>query len=121
MAPHASYLSTHVLDTARGVPAEGVAIELHRVRPDGALEALRRTVTDRDGRASDPLLPEAGFVAGRYELHFHVGEYFTRHGLAADPPFHDVVKVRVHLAERQGHYHVPLLCTPWTYATYRGS
>ena len=121
MTVHASYLSTHVLDTACGVPAEGVAVELHRLESDGAATLLRRTVTDRDGRARDPLVPEEGVVPGRYELRFHVGAYFARLGLAADPPYLDVVPVRVFLAAGQGHYHVPLLCSPWSYTTYRGS
>ncbi len=114
-----SYLSTHVLNTARGIPAEGVALELHRIDPDPAL--LRRTVTDRDGRPAEPLLPEASFVPGRYELRFHIGAYFAALGLASDPPYLDVVPVRVFLAAGQGHYHVPLLCTPFSYTTYRGS
>ena len=121
MTDQASYLTTHVLDTARGVPAEGVAVELHRLEADGTATLLRRTVTDRDGRARDPLLPEAGFVPGPYELRFHLGAYFARLGLAGDPPYLDVVPVRVSLAAGQGHYHVPLLCSPWSYMTYRGS
>jgi 5-hydroxyisourate hydrolase len=116
----ASYLSTHVLNTARGIPAEGVVVELHRLEPDPGL--VRRTVTDRDGRPAEPLLPEAAFRPGRYELRFHVGAYFAGLGLAdAAAPYLDVVPVRVFLAAGQGHYHVPLLCSPWSYTTYRGS
>ena len=79
------------------------------------------TVTTKDGRNADPLLPEAGFIPGRYELRFHVGAYFADAGLASDPPYLDVVPVRIHLAAGQGHYHVPLLCAPFSYTTYRGS
>ncbi len=119
-----SILSTHVLNVAEGVPAEGVPVEgvpveLWRLRP--AEELVIRTATGADGRASDPLLPPSGFAPGRYELRFGVGDYFRRRGLGADPPFLDVVPVRIFLAERQGHYHVPLLCSPWSYTTYRGS
>ncbi len=114
-----SILSTHVLNVAEGVPAEGVPVELWRLRP--AEELVIRTATGADGRASDPLLPPSGFAPGRYELRFGVGDYFRRRGLGADPPFLDVVPVRIFLAEGQGHYHVPLLCSPWSYTTYRGS
>ena len=116
---HDSYLSTHILDTARGRPGAGVTVELWRLDPDPA--HLVTTVTTKDGRNADPLLPEAGFVPGRYELRFHVGAYFTAAGLASDPPYLDVVPVRIHLAAGQGHYHVPLLCAPYSYTTYRGS
>lgn len=122
-AAGASYLSTHILDTARGRPGAGVTVELWRLDEAGvaAPVLVRRTVTDKDGRAAEPLLPEEGFVPGRYELRFHTGAYFAAAGLASDPPFHDVVAVRVHLAAGQGHYHVPLLASPFGYTTYRGS
>jgi len=114
-----SILSTHVLNVAEGVPAQGVSVELWRLEP--APELVLRTATGPDGRADDPLLPPAAFAPGRYELRFGVGEYFRRRGLGADPPFHDVIPVRVLLADAQGHYHVPVLCSPWSYTTYRGS
>lgn len=115
----ASILSTHVLNTALGIPAVGVAVELHRLEPDPALVCSTRTTAD--GRSAMPLLPDADFRPGRYELRFHIGEYFRSLGLGADPPYLGVVPVRVHLAAGQGHYHVPLLCSPWSYTTYRGS
>lgn len=114
-----SILSTHVLNVAQGVPAEGVAVELWRLEP--APELVVRTSTGPDGRAEATLLPPDGFAPGRYELRFGVGAYFRGRGLGADPPFHDVVPVRIFLAAGQGHYHVPLLCSPWSYTTYRGS
>lgn len=117
--PHDSYLTTHLLDTASGRPAAGVTVELWRLEPEP--ERLVTTVTDADGRARDPLLPAAGFVPGRYELRFHVGAYFRAAGLAAEPSYLEVVPVRVNLAAGQGHYHVPLLCSPYGYTTYRGS
>lgn len=114
-----SVLSTHVLNTAQGVPAEGVEVELWRLEP--AEELLCRTATGPNGRAVDPLLPAASFLPGRHELRFGLGDYFRRRGLGADPPYLDVVPVRVFLAADGSHYHVPLLCTPWSYTTYRGS
>ncbi|MBY0329677.1 MAG: hydroxyisourate hydrolase [Acetobacteraceae bacterium] len=117
--PDDSYLSTHVLDTAQGRPGAGIAVELHRLAPEPGL--IRRTVTNADGRVADPLLPEAAFIPGTYELRFHVGAYFAAAGLASDPPYLDVVPVRVALQAGQGHYHVPLLCSPFGYTTYRGS
>lgn len=112
-------LSTHVLNTAEGIPAAGVRIELWRMDPEPA--QLAEAVTNADGRTDAPLLPPAAFRAGRYELHFHIGAYFAARGIAPEPPFLDVVKVDVGLADGRGHYHVPLLCSPWSYATYRGS
>ena len=115
----ASALSTHVLNTAEGIPAEGVAIELWRMTPEPGLVSRERT--DADGRTGALLLPADRFRPGRYELRFAIGDYFAARGLAPEPRFLDVVAVSVGLAEGQGHYHVPLLCTPWTYTTYRGS
>ncbi|WP_198372501.1 hydroxyisourate hydrolase [Roseomonas rosulenta] len=112
-------LSTHVLNTAEGIPAEGVRITLWRMDPDPA--PLSETLTNADGRTAAPLLPPGSFRPGRYELRFHIGAYFTARGLAPVPLFLDVVAVNFGLAEGGGHYHVPLLCTPWSYSTYRGS
>lgn len=119
MAGPASLLSTHVLDTARGRPAEGVALELWRLAPSPGL--VVRTVTDRDGRNREVLLAETDFLPGTYELRFAIGAYFHALGLAAERHFLDIVPVRVTLQAGQGHYHVPLLCSPWSYTTYRGS
>jgi 5-hydroxyisourate hydrolase len=112
-------LSTHVLNTAQGVPAEGVKVELWRLDPEPAQVA--ETVTNADGRTRDPLLASGAFRAGRYELRFHIGAYFRARGIAPEPLFLDIVAVNVGLADGVGHYHVPLLCTPWSYTTYRGS
>jgi 5-hydroxyisourate hydrolase len=110
-----SALTTHVLDTAAGRPAQGVAVELWRMEP--APECVVRAVTNADGRTDAPLLPPDAFRPGRYELRFAIGDYF---GLPR-PRFLDVVALPVGLAEGQGHYHVPLLCSPWSFSTYRGS
>ena len=112
-------LTTHVLDTALGRPGAGIRVELFdasdRRRPVAAAR------TNRDGRCDAPLLEGAAFRPGRWELVFHVGEYFAAAGLpAADPPFLDQVTVRFGIAA-DAHYHVPLLVSPWSYTTYRGS
>ena len=109
-------LSTHVLDTANGRPAAGVAIALHRLDPEGGRALVVQTVTDADGRAS--LLTAEAFRPGTYEIAFAVGPYFAQLDARA-APFLDVVPVRVTLAE--GRYHIPLLVSPWSYSTYRGS
>lgn len=114
-------LTTHVLDTARGCPAAGMRVELWAVPEADAPVRLAAEVLDRDGRTAAPLLSAERFAPGRYELRFFVGAYFRKHGLGAEPPFLDVVPVRVTLAAGQGHYHVPLLASPWSYTTYRGS
>ncbi|MGL4438527.1 MAG: hydroxyisourate hydrolase [Bosea sp. (in: a-proteobacteria)] len=114
-------LSTHVLDTVNGGPAKGVRITLHRI--DGeARTGLKDVLTNADGRTDEPMLIGDTYKPGTYELSFHVGAYFAAHGTAqASPPFLDVVPIRFTIAEADGHYHVPLLCSPWAYSTYRGS
>lgn len=113
-------LSTHVLDTHAGRPAAGVAVWLERIA-DGRRDALGRFVTNADGRAA-PLLEGDGLRLGIYELHFHIGDYFRDQGVKlSEPPFLDVVTLRFAVADAAQHYHVPLLCSPWSYTTYRGS
>ena len=114
-----SSLSTHVLNTAEGIPAEGMAVELWRMDPAPVLVVTRRT--NADGRTDGPLMDQADFIPGRYELRFAVAEYFRARGQGAEVPYLDVVTLAVGLSAGQGHYHVPLLCSPWSYATYRGS
>jgi 2-oxo-4-hydroxy-4-carboxy-5-ureidoimidazoline decarboxylase len=115
-------LSTHVLDTVSGRPAPGVKIALHEIGAS-ARGLLKETVTNADGRTDAPLIGGEPLRIGTYELSFHVGDYFAKtHGkLAAEPPFLDVVPIRFSISEPEGHYHVPLLVTPWGYTTYRGS
>jgi 5-hydroxyisourate hydrolase len=116
------HLSTHVLDQTRGKPAPGVAIDMHVLVSDGSWRALKQVRTNRDGRTEQPLLSDAEFKVGTYMLTFHLGDYFRQAGAALpDPPFLDVVPLRFSIAEPDGDYHVPLLMTPWSYATYRGS
>lgn len=107
-------LSTHVLDLTRGQPAAGLTIELWFA---GA--HVKTVVTNADGRTEAPLLDAEALAAGEYELIFHVGDYFDRAG-GADR-FLDRVPVRFTIRDTQARYHVPLLCTPWAYSTYRGS
>lgn len=115
-------LSTHVLDNFSGRPAQGVAIELFEVAKTDERRLLTRGVTNHDGRTDGPLISDRPLPIGRYELRFAVGAYYAALNAAqADPPFLDVVPVRFAMAEPEGHYHVPLLCTPWSYTTYRGS
>ncbi len=114
------YLTTHVLDTARGCPAAGVRIMLYRVS-GSSHRKIAETVTNADGRTDAPILPAAKFAAGIYELVFCAGEYLRTTGqAAADPLFLDEVPIRFGMAE-DTHYHVPLLLSAYGYATYRGS
>jgi 5-hydroxyisourate hydrolase len=114
-------LTTHVLDLVRGGPAAGMAVELAAC--DGASRrSVARATTNRDGRCDAPLLESASMAAGVWQLEFHVAAYYTAQGVAlAKPPFLDVVVVRFGIANAGDHYHVPLLVTPWSYSTYRGS
>ena len=114
------WLSTHILDTARGVPAAGIKIMLYRVSGNSH-KKIAEVVTNADGRTDGPLMSAAEFQAGRYELRFAVAEYFRARGQGAEVPYLDVVTLAVGLMAGQGHYHVPLLCSPWSYTTYRGS
>jgi 5-hydroxyisourate hydrolase len=114
-------LTTHVLDTAHGRPANNVQIELWSL--DGATRRLLKTVrTNADGRTGEPLLAADELRAGRYELVFFVGDYFS--AVAASPPparFLDLVPVQFAIADPTASYHIPLLVSPWAYSTYRGS
>lgn len=114
-------LSTHVLDTHAGRPAIGVAIELYEFTGERA-HRIATAVTNADGRTDAPLIGGRPLPIGRYELRFAVGDHFRSRGIEqGDPPFLDIVPLRFSIAEPEGHYHVPLLCTPWSYSTYRGS
>ena len=115
-------LSTHVLDTHGGQPAAGIAIELVELSELGSSRVVTRTVTNADGRTDQPLIGGRPVPIGRYELTFKVGLYFAERGVAmSDPPFLDQIPLRFSVSDPEGHLHVPLLVTPWSYATYRGS
>ena len=111
-------LTTHVLDTAHGRPGAGISVKLFSLENGRHLVAT--SVTDDDGRTEQPLLEGDTYRPGSYELEFAVGPYFAGAALADDPPFLDDVVIRFSLANDQ-HYHVPLLVSPWSYSTYRGS
>jgi 5-hydroxyisourate hydrolase len=113
-------ITTHVLDVAHGKPAEGVRIELHARGEVPKL--LRATTTNADGRCGRPLLEGAELRAGEYELVFFLDDYFGRLGLDLPRPlFLDQVVTRFGVANAGQHYHVPLLVSPWSFSTYRGS
>lgn len=114
-------LSTHVLDTHAGRPAVGIAVELYEFAGERA-HRIETAITNADGRTDSPLIGGRPLPIGRYELRFAVGNHFRSRGIeCGDPPFLDIVPLRFSIAEPEGHYHVPLLCTPWSYSTYRGS
>ena len=115
------HLTTHVLDTAHGSPAQGMRIELFRVEDDRS-KLLLDLVTNADGRCDEPLLKDHAFNKGIYQLEFHVGNYFRKIGVSLnDPAFLDVIPIRFGVAKPKDHYHVPLLISPYSYSTYRGS
>ena len=112
-------LTTHVLDVAAGRPAQGMRIELHRGPPS---MRLANATTDADGRCARPLLEGEALQPGEYELSFHAGDYFRARGVQLpDPPFLDIIVIRFGIADAASNYHVPLLVSPWSYSTYRGS
>jgi 5-hydroxyisourate hydrolase len=113
-------LTTHVLDTAHGCPAEGIAITLHRIDGRGRTR-LAEAVTNADGRTDRPLIPKGELAAGEYELSFAVGAYFAARGSGPEFRFLDHVPIRFGIADPEAHYHVPLLVSPFGYSTYRGS
>jgi 2-oxo-4-hydroxy-4-carboxy-5-ureidoimidazoline decarboxylase len=121
LPPTTGRLSTHVLDTYNGRPAPGVAVTLYEVGAS-ARGLITSAVTNKDGRTDAPLIANEPLRIGTYELQFAIGEYFARDAVkTADPPFLDSVPIRFSIAEPEGHYHVPLVTTPWSYSTYRGS
>ncbi|HEY1746999.1 MAG TPA: 2-oxo-4-hydroxy-4-carboxy-5-ureidoimidazoline decarboxylase [Xanthobacteraceae bacterium] len=117
------HLSTHVLDVHAGHPAQGVVIELCEITGEGgAARVIKRTETNADGRTDAPLFTGMPVPIATYELRFSVGDYFAKADAPmAEPPFLGIVPVRFAIAEPEGRYHVPLLVTPWSYSTYRGS
>jgi 2-oxo-4-hydroxy-4-carboxy-5-ureidoimidazoline decarboxylase len=120
--PVTGRLSTHVLDIANGVPAEGMAISLYELVADNAPRPIATAVTNADGRTDAPLIADRPLPVATYELRFALGDYYRAAGMALpSPAFLDVVPIRFGLAEPEGDYHVPLTATPWSYATARDS
>ena len=117
----AGKLSTHVLDTRIGKPGAGVSIKLYALA-DGVRTFIKTTQTNSDGRTDEPLLLGDALKTGVYELDFYAGDYYRAQGLELpSPAFVDVVTLRFGVADASANYHVPLVCTPWSYSTYRGS
>jgi 5-hydroxyisourate hydrolase len=115
------HLSTHVLDTANGCPAAGMQLTLQRLQGAAAITIKQLALND-DGRADAPLLNASEMAVGRYRLLFEVAPYFSARGTTLpEPPFIDTVQLDFGIADAAGHYHVPLLVSPWAYSTYRGS
>ncbi len=113
-------LTTHILDATHGCPANGVTIQLYRLDDRTRLEIVNAT-TNSDGRTDEPLLENGELHKGVYELEFHIGDYFRKKVELADTPFLDVVPIRFGINDADAHYHVPLLASPFSYSTYRGS
>jgi len=115
-------LTTHVLDVTRGGPAERVRVELYEFAAGDGRALVADALTNADGRTDAPLIGAKDARVGRFELVFHAGDYFRRQGVKmADPPFLDLIPIRFAIADPGAHYHVPLLVSPWSYSTYRGS
>ena len=114
-------LSTHVLDTTRGTPGAGVRIELYAITISER-RLLKQDITNADGRCTTPLLEGETMRAGQYELVFAAGDYFAAQGVTLPSPrFVDKVTLAFGIADPTQNYHVPLVVTPWSYSTYRGS
>ncbi|MFD1215590.1 MULTISPECIES: hydroxyisourate hydrolase [Microbulbifer] len=114
-------LTTHVLDTALGLPGQGIRVEVYRLT-GGNRTWLKEVVTNDDGRCDGPILEGDDLEVGEYELVFHAGDYLRRQGNKnGEPRFLDVIPLRFGVADASQHYHVPLLVSPYSYSTYRGS
>jgi 5-hydroxyisourate hydrolase len=115
-------VTTHVLDVTSGRPAEGVRVELYELADGSQRKLIAHVVTNADGRTDKPLMTAEQARAGRFELVFHVGDFFRGQGAKlGEPPFLDIIPIRFGVADPKAHYHVPLLVSPWSYSTYRGS
>ena len=115
-------VTTHVLDVTIGRPAAGVRVELYELGDGAGRRRIADVITNADGRTDKPLLAGDQARAGQFELIFHAGDYFrSRRAEIADPPFLDIVPIRFGIADPKAHYHVPLIVSPWSYSTYRGS
>lgn len=115
------HLTTHVLDTAHGCPGSAIRVQLFRLSGNSRV-LINEMLTNADGRTDSAILPEDEFSVGKYELVFAVGDYFREKGIElAEPAFIDDVSIHFGIAEQSSHYHVPLLVSPYSYSTYRGS
>lgn len=115
-------LTTHILDASKGQPGSDIKIELYRVEEGEKTTLINTVYTNSDGRTDAPVLEGKDYVPGKYQLVFHTGTYLRKQGVELlEPAFLDDVVIRFGLAEGQEHYHVPLLISPYSYSTYRGS
>ncbi|MEL6751450.1 MAG: hydroxyisourate hydrolase [Pseudomonadota bacterium] len=114
------FLTTHILDTARGVPAAGVQLHLYRIE-NGQQVPVSRAITNADGRTDAPLIAKGDLTVGTYEIVFQIGAYFQGYAPASAQPFLDIVPIRFGIDDAESHYHVPLLASPFGFSTYRGS
>ncbi|MFK7902551.1 MAG: hydroxyisourate hydrolase [Nitratireductor sp.] len=120
MTDQTGFLTTHILDIAHGCPAKGVVIDLYRLEGDMRIH-LKNTITNDDGRTDSHILPKGEMQKGTYELVFKIGAYFASKGIKNEIPFIDVVPIRFGISDEEDHYHVPLLASPFSFSTYRGS
>ncbi|MEO8891955.1 MAG: hydroxyisourate hydrolase [Coleofasciculaceae cyanobacterium] len=114
-------LTTHVLDTANGCPAANITIALWFIADLEQKTLLKTVTTNADGRTDQPLLVNGELKTGNYQLVFSVGDYFAKRSKTTDPPFLNQIPLQFGIADPTVHYHVPLLVSPWSYSTYRGS
>lgn len=114
------YLTTHVLNTAKGIPGAGIQISAYQIF-DGERLLRAEMTTNDDGRTDSPILPEGNFPEGSYELEFHVGDYIRHHFPEQGEPFFETIPVPFNSQDGDAHYHIPLLLSPFGYSTYRGS
>ena len=113
-------LTTHVLDVYSGKPGKGISVELYYIS-NSERKKITSVKLNNDGRADSPLVQGENFIKGKYELVFYIGDYFKNISPASDVPFLDDVIIRFGISDPSQHYHVPLLVSPWSYSTYRGS
>ena len=113
-------LTTHVLDVYSGKPGKGIKVEVYNIK-DGKREKLNSLILNNDGRTDKPLIEGSAFQEGQYEIVFFVGDYFKKITETSNIPFLDDVVIRFGISNSKEHYHVPLLVSPWSYSTYRGS
>ena len=120
MSEGSGFLTTHILDTAKGCPAKGVRIEVYRLNGDER-KLIKTDISNHDGRTDEPILAKGEIEVGTYELVFAIGEYFSSVKNSKCVPFINIVPIRFGISDADKHYHVPLLASPYSYSTYRGS
>ena len=120
MAEGIGFLTTHILDTAKGCPAKGVRIDVYRLHGDER-KLIKTAISNEDGRTDEPIIAKGRMEVGTYEVVFAIGDYFSGAMNSEAVPFIDIVPIRFGISDADQHYHVPLLASPYSYSTYRGS